>query len=178
MGLENHNTKLFLEFLHQMTSGNTETQVSMYEVGTAMGLAKVEAGALAEELMVAGLVELRTLAGGISITHEGMETLGVSQPAAYSANIGQQLSKDSIASTTDCQLLKHLLDDIKANLYEMKPEYQQLEEIIIDIKTIEVQLLSPRPKNAVFRELLRSLHASFVTLGNAAMAANLETLSR
>lgn len=178
MSPEDLNTKHFLEVLHQRTAGNTEVQVSMYEVGAALGLAKIEAGALAEELMVAGLVELRTLAGGISITHEGMVSLGISPPAAPSVNSGRQFSKGPNASTADCELLNHLLGDIRASLSGLKTEYQQLEEIIIDIKTIEVQLLSPSPKIAVFRELLRSLHASFTTLGNASMAANLEPLIR
>ena len=32
-----------------------------------------------------------------------------------------------------------------------------MEEIVIDMKTIEVQLLSSRPKTAIVREILRSL---------------------
>ena len=178
MNPENLNTKHFLEVLHQRTAGSTEAQVSMYEVGATMGLAKIEAGALAEELMVAGLVELRTLAGGISITREGMGILGVSPPATPPANGDRQFSKGPNASTADCELLTHLLDDIKASLSGLQAKYQQLEEIVIDIKTIEVQLLSPKPKIAIFRELLRSLHGSFSTLGKAAMAARLESLIR
>lgn len=179
MNPEDLNTKHFLEILHQSTAGNTEIQVSMHEVGAAMGLTKIEAGALAEELMVAGLVELRTLAGGISITREGLETLGISPPAAPpSVNSGRQFSKGPNASTADCELLNNLLSTIRASLSGIKTEYRQLEEIIIDIKTIEVQLLSPSPKIAVFREVLRSLHASFLALGNATMAANLEPLIR
>jgi aspartate racemase len=49
----------------------------MYEVGRSLGLGKVEAGALAEELMVAGLVELKTLAGAITITADGLRYLGL-----------------------------------------------------------------------------------------------------
>jgi len=35
--------------------------------------------------------------------------------------------------------------------------YGQWEEMVIDIKTIEVQMLSPHPKTAVIREVLRSM---------------------
>lgn len=159
MSLENPNARIFLEELYSSTKGDPQALVSMYEIGTGIGLAKGEAGALAEELMVSGLVELRTLAGGISITSEGLATLGIASPVP-AAGAQQQLSQGPDASKEDCRLLISLIDTVKARLPELQLEYSLLEEIIIDCKSIEVQLLSPRPKIAVFRELLRSLHTA------------------
>jgi hypothetical protein len=177
MNLDELNSKSFLEELHRQTKGNMESQVSMYEVGASIGLAKGEAGSLAEGLMVAGLVELRTLSGGISITCEGLTALGISPvPVITSSDSEQRFSNGPVADKTDCELLCRLVDTIKSNLSGLKMEYQQLEEIIIDLKTIEVQLLSPSPKIAVFRELLRSLHHSFQKIGYQVMTAKLAPL--
>jgi len=33
----------------------------------------------------------------------------------------------------------------------------QLEEMVMDIKTIEIQMLSPHPKTGIIREILKSI---------------------
>ncbi len=173
MNLEEQNTKYFLEELQRRIIGDMQSQVSMYEVGAAIGLAKSEAGSLAEKLMVAGLVELRTLSGGISITREGLASLGISAPAAPTSDGVQRLSDGPTANKTDREILGHLMDVMKSCLSGVKTEYRQLEEIIIDLKTLEVQLLSPSPKVAVIRELLRSLHNAFQVIDNRSVPAKL-----
>lgn len=177
MSLEDLNVKNFLEELHRQTKGDLQSQSSMYEVGASIGLAKGEAGSLAETLMVEGLVELRTLSGGISITREGLSSLGISA-ACPSANTDQRFSNDLIANKDDLAILCRLIDTMKTSLSGLKMEYNQLEEIIIDLKTIEVQLISPAPKVAVFRELLRSLHSSFQVIDNKTVTSQLAPLIR
>jgi len=176
MSLDDLSSKIFLEELHRQTKGDLQTQVSMYEVGASMGLAKGEAGSLAEELMVNGLVELRTLAGGVSITREGLSSLGIAAPATPADSTELQFSNGPTASKTDREILCHLIDTMKTCLSGLKMEYTQLEEIIMDLKTMEVQLLSPAPKVAVFRELLRSLHASFQVIDNKTVTSQLAPL--
>ncbi|MBU1568243.1 MAG: hypothetical protein KJ630_21800 [Proteobacteria bacterium] len=171
MSLDDPSVRTFLEELHRRTIGDMQAQASMYEVGAAMGLGKSEAGTLAEELMVAGLVELRTLSGGISITLEGLSFLGIAAPTTTSADTNQKFSDGPAANKADREILCRLIDTMKTSLSGLKTEYKQLEEIIIDLKTIEVQLLSPFPKVAILRELLRSLHSSFQAIGNKALTA-------
>lgn len=169
MSHDDLNRKIFLEELHRQTKGDMQSQVSMYEVGAAMGFAKGVAGSLAEGLMVEGLVELRTLSGGISITGEGLAFLGISAPTAPCGEAGRQLSKGPIANKADREILERAVAAMKSTIAALKMDYNQLEEIIFDLKTIEVQLLSPSPKIAVFRELLRALHASFQFCSNTAI---------
>ena len=176
MSLDDLSSKMFLQELHRQTKGDLQSQVSMYEVGASMGLAKGAAGSLAEELMVAGLVELRTLSGGISITREGLSSLGISAPAAPAEGIHQKFSYGPTANEADREILGRLIDTMKTGLSGLKMEYNQLEEIIIDLKTMEVQLLSPAPKLAVCREILRSLHASFQVVGNKTVTSQLAPL--
>jgi hypothetical protein len=154
-------SKNFLTELHQQTKGDMQAQVSMYEVGAAIGLAKGEAGSRAEELMVAGLMELRTLAGGISITPEGLAALGMSVPSPPVASQDLRLSSGPVVNAADRRVLEGLVEEIKQDLPGAKLGAASLEGIIFDLKTIEVHLLSPSPKVAVVRELLRSLLESF-----------------
>ena len=174
MDSENPNSKIFLAELHRQTKGDMQAQVSMYVIGAAIGLAKNEAGSLAEELMVAGLVELQTLAGGISITRDGLSSLGISAPQPAVNDDGEQrFGKGTIADKGDRELLCRLVLAVKSSLPGLDIEYQQLEEIVIDIKTIDVQLLSPAPKIAVLRELLRSLHGAFSRIAHQSLIAKL-----
>ena len=121
------------------------------------GLDKAEAGSLAEKLMVQGQAELRTLAGGISITPEGLAALGITVLTSHSTENTLCLSNGPVANDTDRQTIQSLIKEIKKTISGLQLEYDVLEEIVFDLKTIEVQLLSPKPKVPVFLELLRSL---------------------
>ena len=168
--------KAYLEELYRLTGGDTEMQVSMYEVGAAIGLDKSEAGSLAEELMVQEQTELRTLAGGISITIQGLAVLGIDVAAPQSAESSFQLSKGPVTAASDRQAIQLLTEEIKSEISGLKLNYDLLEEIVMDLKTIEVHLLSPKPKTAVLREILRSLHIALETAHAGKTATKLKTV--
>ena len=163
----------YLEELHRQTGGDTEVQVSMYDLGAAIGLDKAEAGSLAEQLMVQGQAELRTLAGGISITAEGLAALGITAP--HSAESGLHLGEGPVADATDRQTVQRFTEEIKNTISGLELEYHLLEEIVLDLKTIEVHMLSPRPKIAVLREIFRSLLHAFETAEVGKITAQLKT---
>ncbi len=176
METDENKSKEYLAELYRLTGGDTEVQVSMYEVGAAIGLNKSEAGSLAEELMVQGQTELRTLAGGISITADGLAVLGIAVAAPQSAEKGFQLSHGPVADATDRQTMQHLSEEIKKSISGRKLEYDLLEEIVLDLKTIEVQLLSAKPKIAILREILHSLHAALEKTDAGHTAARLKAM--
>lgn len=158
MDLDELQGRNFLDELYRQTKGDTTVQVSMYEVGATLGLNKGEAGSLAESLIVDGLVELKTLAGGIGITNEGLASLGLAAPAGPAAGAEFSLSHGPVAIEKDRQTVAELVRQIKDSLPGRSLPYDSLEEIVIDLKTVELCLLSPKPKIAVLRELFRSLH--------------------
>lgn len=176
MDTDEDKSKEYLADLYRLTSGDTEVQVSMYEVGAAIGLDKSEAGSLAETLMVQGQIELRTLAGGISITPDGLAVLGIAVATPQSAGTGYQLSHGPVIDDNDRQTMQRLSEEIQKSLAGLKLEYVLLEEIVLDLKTIEVQLLSPKPKIAILREILCSLHAALEKADAGKTAARLKTV--
>ena len=67
MTIANTQMKSFLRQLYQMSDGDTDTAVSMYDIGAILGLEKSAAGTIAEDLIIDGYAELKTLSGGITM---------------------------------------------------------------------------------------------------------------
>lgn len=61
MDLDNPEAKAFLFELYTQTKGDTKKQVSMHDVGAVLGQGKTDAGAMAEDLIIQGYAELKTL---------------------------------------------------------------------------------------------------------------------
>ena len=168
----------YLAELYRQTEGNTDTQVSMLDIGSAVGFEEAETRATAENLMILGLAELKTLSGGIGITNKGMEELGITPAPTTdsSSDDNLRLGQEIVLDDAERQVVETVLVELKNELARTKSDYPLLEEGIIDIKTIEVQLLSPNPKVAIIREILRSLHASISSSGNSILTGKLEVL--
>ena len=141
--------KNYLDEVYRQTGGDTEYQVSMYDVGAAIGLDKAEAGSMAEEMMVEGLIELKTLSGGIGITAEGLANLGVSAPTAAAESSSLQLGSEPVITDSDRQTIQLLTEQIKTATATHDIDFTSIKAIVIDLKTIDVQLLSPQPKTKI-----------------------------
>lgn len=150
----------FLHELYRETDGDVENQASMHEVGAHIGLEKTAAAALAEELMVNELVELKTLAGEIGITQAGLELLAQSGRIQQSQGQVQRLSGEEVMTDEDRAIIHDIVGDIQQAVAATQLDYPRLEEMIVDLKTIEVQLLSARPKTTIVRAVLQSLSSS------------------
>jgi len=166
--------KSFLEIIWHKCEGDIEQKVSMYDAGEPLGYSKNEAGSLAEELMVQGMLELKTLAGEVSLTTEGLAFLGLSLPQSQKSTAQQKLGKQSVLAKADLSLVADLTAEIKKQVVTNALDYQVIEEIVVDLKTIEVQLLSPRPKTEIVREILRSLQKS---LGENSLSETADTIA-
>ncbi len=176
MDIDDLMIKGFLEQLYRQTGGDAENIVSMYDVGAVIGLGKSEAGNLAEQLIVQGQVELKTLSGGVSITADGLMVLGISAPLANSPESDLRLGNGPVVNDADRDNIDRIIQKIKEELSDQSLEYDLLEEIIIDLKTIEVYMLSPRPKVSVLLEIFRSLKDAFETVRSSKIATLLTTI--
>ncbi len=168
--------KSYLTELYRLTDGDMNAQVSMYDVGAALNLEKTDAGKLAEDLIGDGLVEVKTLSGGIGITALGIEKI---QAAGLADDVGvgtMSLGNTSVLEAEAKEAVATLLPEVKSALSRQDTPYNQIEEIVIDIKTLEVQLLSPTPKTAIVREVLRSMRQSLGTAGCAELCDTIDKM--
>ncbi|MEE4167171.1 MAG: hypothetical protein V2I35_14305 [Desulfocapsaceae bacterium] len=145
----------FLGELYRKSEGNPARQVSMYEIGDVLGLDKNSAGALAEELIVGGYAELVSLSGGIAITADGLRELNVSPETSFE-NVNR-LGNEKHLTPEGIAAVEEVLNRIKRLGAGTGFTYLDIEEIVIDIKTAEIQLLSSKVKTAIIREILKSL---------------------
>ncbi|MBT8340851.1 MAG: hypothetical protein HKP58_00925 [Desulfatitalea sp.] len=161
--------RAFLIELYHRTEGDPQVQVSMHEIGTAIGLDKDRAGKVAEEVIGAGWAEVRTLSGGIGITADGVAAARQAG-AASGKETCRPLGAGPLLNDDDRQNVEALLKEVKGAVAILSADYDRLQALIIDIKTIEVQLLSACPKTAVVREVLRALQASLAQSGDGRVA--------
>jgi hypothetical protein len=148
----------FLIQLFEQTSGDPSAQVSMYDVGEGLGLDRDTSSRVAESLIGLQLVEIRTLSGGIGISTEGANevkrlTGGVS---AADGSPGK-LTDQPIMDTNSCRGVEQAAGDLKSKAGNLGLDFDGLSELMADLKTIDAQLGSSRPKTAIIRECLCSL---------------------
>lgn len=168
--------RMFLAKLNTLGGGDPDVQVSMYEVGEALGLDKAEAGRMAETLFMGGYAELKTLSGGIGITAMGLDELGVALPAREGGTMTETLGTGPVLDSQGMETAARVLADVKGAIPGGGLSFDRLEEVMTDIKTMDVQLLSPAPKTGVVREVFRSLANAMETQALSAVKARLDRL--
>lgn len=175
MTLEDRETAAFLYELYRQSDGDTEKQVDSNDIGQALGIESDLAGSLAEQLCIMGFAELKTLSGGIGITVEGMKALDVTIPAG-TVETNLTFGNDIVLSGDGIKLAQDLIDEISKTAAAGSDDFEQTEELVIDIKTIQVQLLSSKPKTRIIKEIFRSIQNNLEKRGNQELSGKLKTL--
>ena len=167
MEFESEAAKNYLMELHSMSQGETGVQISMYDVGVNIGLDKTESSALAEDMIMQGLIELVSLSGGIAITQEGVKALGL--VPSTDAGVSFTLPDAMILNEEETEKLQIIVDDLKKHDFS-NLSYEDLEELVLDIKTLDIQLLSRKPKVAVIREIMSGLSEVLARAGKSELS--------
>lgn len=159
----------FLIQLFEQTGGDPAAQVSMYDLGEGLGLDRDTSSRVAETLIGLQLVEIRTLSGGIGISTEGANqvkrlTGGVSSADGSPGKLTDQPVMDPIS----CRGVEQAAGELKNQAGNLGLDFDGLSELMADLKTIDAQLGSSRPKTAIIRECLRSLKEILQGVGNGA----------
>jgi hypothetical protein len=170
----NSQQKSYLEELYRITGGDPTVQASMHDVGAAIGLDREAAGKLAEELIAQGYLEIRTLSGGVGITQLGIESGKAGAETTDSAD--WRLGGATILDEKDRTVVEAALEAIKNGVGKNNVPYPQMETVVVDIKTIEIQMLSPQPKTAVVREVFLSLQQTLTTMNMTDQASGIQKM--
>ena len=167
----------FLIQLFEQTGGESSTQVSMYDVGEGLGLDRDTSSRVAETLIGLQLAEIRTLSGGIGISIEGANEVkhltGGGSPANGSPG---KLTDEPVMDPASCQGIEQAAVELKSQAGNLGLDYDGLSELMADLKTIDAQLGSSRPKTAIIRECLRSIKGVLEGVGNSDSLANIRAL--
>jgi hypothetical protein len=148
----------FMIQLFEQTRGDQSLQVSMYDIGGLLGLERDAASRVAQELIGLQMAEIRTLSGGIGISAAGSEMVqGLIGPLA--ANVGEsaKLGSQPLLNSASRQALEQVVSEIKDKTGTLGLDFDSLSELMADLKSIDAQLGSPRPKTAIIKACLHSI---------------------
>ena len=148
----------FLIQLFEQTGGDSTVQVSMYDIGDQLGWDRDMTSRVAQELIGSMLVEIRTLSGGIGISTDGSQMakkfIG---PAASNGAEFTKLEEAPLLNSTGRQAVEKIASELKNQAGSLGLDFDTLTELMADLKTMDAQLGSSRPKTAIIRECLCSV---------------------
>ncbi|UCH22378.1 MAG: hypothetical protein JSU83_03815 [Deltaproteobacteria bacterium] len=167
----------FLLELYKQTKGDPAVQMSMYDIGAALGMERDAASRVAEELLGWQLAEIRTLSGGIGISQDGIaEAQKLSGSLTAAEEIGFKLGKATVIDEDGRRAIEEITLDLKQRTGSLALEFDILNEFIADLKTIDAQLSSPNPKAAILRQCFQSLKETAEKAGALESAAKIKML--
>lgn len=144
----------FFSALVQMTEGDISHQVSMSEVGASIGLDKAASSRAVEELIGHGLLDIRTLSGAVGLTEEGGKLAQERMTSSESCiGIGQGVVVGEAAK----EGVTTLLFEIKNCVGSLNLAFDRMNQVVIDVRTLETQLSAPHPWTAIVRECLKAI---------------------
>jgi hypothetical protein len=166
----------FFRSLFVKTGGDIKKQVSMHDIGNEAGLDKPASKMIAEELMSLGLIDIRTLSGGIGLTEDGIleaQRWFADIPGAGPA--GMTLGKGSVVSEKAAVCITEILNGLKPLIGGLGMTYDNLTELLADIQTLEAQMRSPKPKTLIAGECLRAIRTALAGSGETEMSARIRS---
>ena len=166
----------FLLELYNQTGGESSVQVSMYDIGTALNLDREATSRAAEELIGWELADIRTLSGGIGISPGGIEKARLLTGGSNSEERAFTLGDEPVLSDTGRGKIEKITLDLKGRAGSLDLSFEVLDEFMADIKTIDAQLGSPKPKTNIIRECFRSLMEVVQKAGDGESAAKIKML--
>ena len=168
----------FMIQLYEQTGGDPSAQVSMYDVGSLLGLDRDSASRVAEELIGLQFAEIRTLSGGIGIGSEGIELVqGLIGPPPSDAGGIARLGNDLLLNPGAQQAVKKIVTEVKDQTGALGLDFDTLTELMADLKTIDAQLESSRPKTAIIRECMYSIGGVLKSTANSGLYSKVNGLA-
>jgi hypothetical protein len=168
--------KQFLLQLFKVSNGDSSAKVSMYEIGEALEMDRGQANFITTELVGFDYVEIRTLSGGIGITEQGIDAARNLGAEGGKQDDIPRLGKESILSELNKNACDIIVANIKSKASKLSLNFDAMAEIMADLKTIDAQLSSPKPKTIIIRESFRSVQTVLKTAGDKEIAARIQEL--
>jgi hypothetical protein len=171
---------LYLQSLYDLTDGNPAAFLNMWELGSELGFDRVKTRNVVDYLIAEGLLEPRALGGIISITHDGIIEIEDSKSNPDSPTLHflplnliqiENMNNSAIQQGTSYSMQQinfnsEKLDQLPKIINEIEVIKDQIEidktlydELISEVETLKSQMKSPKPKNVILGESLKSIRS-------------------
>jgi hypothetical protein len=168
--------KEFLLQLFKLSNGDVSAKVSMYEIGDTLKMDRGRANFITTELVSLDYVEIKTLSGGIGITEQGLKAVKNLGAEGSNQNETPQLGTEPILDEVRKNACDMMTANIKSKAGKLGLDFDAMAEIMADLKTIDAQLSSPKPKTAIIRESFRSVQRVLKIAGDMEIADRINKL--
>jgi hypothetical protein len=162
--------------LYRRTDGDLSASASMYDLGAAAGIDRQDAQDVGQALIGAGLAAIVSLSGKIGITAEGVAYLQDCGAAAPAQKEGVRLGSAPVVEPAAREAVEVLVARIKTEAGDQQWPFEAFAELTADLRTIEAQLASPRPKTAILRECLGAVRALLDRNGTRGTLSRIDAL--
>jgi len=148
--------KRMLRAIYQETGGAGNQTAGMWAIGEKLGLDRGRTEDIAMQLVADGLVEIKSLSGGLSLTEEGragiqdlsVEKSAAPDPASWISRIESEISR------IESEMQEWAIDDPTAR-----------HDLEIDIATLKLQIERSRPLNLVILNILEAIQEILASIG-------------
>ncbi len=165
--------KQFLLQLFKESNADVSAKVSMYEIGEALEMDRGQTDFIISELISFDYVEIRTLSGGIGITAQGVDAARTLAGKDEKPNQSSRLGSDPVLNDTAKNACDMMAANIKSGLSKLRLDFDAMAEVMADLKTIDAQLNSPKPKTGIIRECFRSILSVLENAGDKETSQNI-----
>lgn len=187
----------FLNKLYEITNGDSSYMVNMWELGEELGFERSVISNIVDYLTSEYLIEPRALGGGIAITHSGIIEIeelhnNPNESTEHFPSINiihiENMNNSAIQQGTinsnqnaifkfekinDLQIIIDKIENAKNELALSKDSYNELES---EIQTLKSQIISPKPKNVIITESLKTIRNIIEGVIGNAIAPNIINL--
>ncbi len=168
--------KQFLLELYKMAKGNVSAKVSMYEIGETLGMDRNRSNFITTELVGFDYAEIRTLSGGIGLTQQGLDAAVGLGAQSSKANENPRLGDKPILDEVGKSSCDMMVATIKSKASNLGLGFDAMAEMMADLKTIDAQLSSPKPKTGIIRESFRSIQDVLKSVGDKEISGRIHDL--
>ncbi|MFO8082920.1 MAG: hypothetical protein R6U27_01220 [Desulfobacterales bacterium] len=165
--------KQFLLQLFKISNADLSAKVSMYEIGESLGMDRGRTDFIITELIASDYVEIKTLSGGVGITSEGIDAAENLTGKHDGQEQDSRIGSDPILNNAAQDACNMMAAGIKSEASDLRLDFDDMAEMMADLKTIDSQLNSPKPKTGIIRECFHSIRAMLEKTGNKKIAARI-----
>ncbi|HAN19559.1 MAG: hypothetical protein A2X13_15055 [Bacteroidetes bacterium GWC2_33_15] len=190
---------LFLQKLYDTTDGNSAYMINMWKLGDELGFDRGKIHNVVDYLIGEGLIEPKALGGGIAITHYGiieieevqsnpdfptqhflpMNVIHIENMNNSAIQQGSSYSTQTINFSADkTEDLKKIINEIENIKEQIILDRLMFDELVSEIETLKSQIKSPKPKNIILTESLKTVRSILEgVVGNAATPLIIEMIN-